>query len=94
MNLDGFSVYPAQLAKMLRAIMCMCGMYDGSGDFALRVGLPSKSGVGGGIMSVSLDYDGMGIGVFGPSLDEKGNSFMGIKFLEEISSELEISLFE
>jgi murein DD-endopeptidase MepM/ murein hydrolase activator NlpD len=50
-------------------------MYDGSGEFAVRVGMPSKSGVGGGVLSVA---DGeLGIGIYGPSLDEKGNSLEG-----------------
>ena len=57
--------------------MLTCGMYDGSGEFAVRVGIPSKSGVGGGLLSV---VDGkMGIGIYGPSLDAKGKQHCGEK---------------
>ena len=71
--------------------MLTCGMYDGSGTFAIRVGIPTKSGVGGGLLSVSDKR--AGIGVFGPSLDEKGNSIAGCKLLREISNDLRLNLF-
>ena len=64
-------------ARFVNAILSTCGMYDGSGEFALNVGVPAKSGVGGGIMAV-VPYR-MGIGVFSPALDEKGNSVAGKK---------------
>jgi glutaminase len=57
------------------SVMFTCGMYDGAGDWASRVGLPAKSGVGGGIMSVVNRQ--LGIGVFSPRLDEAGNSVRG-----------------
>jgi glutaminase len=63
-------------------------MYDGSGEFAMRVGIPAKSGVGGGIMAVVPHR--MGIAVCGPALDTKGNSLCGMKVLEDLSRELRL----
>ena len=78
-------------ARIVLSIMLTCGMYDGSGDFAIRVGVPAKSGVGGGIMAVVPGR--MGVGLFGPALDEKGNSLAGIRALELLSARLDLSVF-
>ena len=78
-------------ARFINAILSTSGMYNGSGEFALSVGVPAKSGVGGGIMAVVPGR--MGIGVFSPALDEKGNSIAGRKVLEVLGKRLGLSIF-
>ena len=87
----GETVITPKIATIVKTLMVTCGMYDSSGEFAVRAGIPSKSGVGGGILSVVPGK--MGIGVYGPSLDKKGNSIAGISLLEDLSSELNLTIF-
>ena len=78
-------------SKRINALMQTCGFYDESGDFAFKVGLPGKSGVGGGIIAVHPDQ--YAIAVWSPRLNKKGNSYRGMKFLEEFTTRSELSIF-
>lgn len=89
---SGRQLLDTQVVRVVKTLMLTCGMYDGSGEFAVRVGMPSKSGVGGGIMSCVEGK--LGIGTFGPALDTKGNSIGGRRILEDLSRELHLHIFD
>ncbi len=78
--------------KYLLSIMLSCGMYDYAGEWAYRVGIPAKSGVGGGIVGVVPGK--FGIGIFSPPLDAKGNSVRGIHVCQELSTRFGLHCFE
>lgn len=80
----------AQYVDNVLGVMATCGMYDWSGEWIYRVGLPAKSGVGGGILAVLPGQ--LGIGVFSPPLDEQGNSLRGIKVCMDLSRELSLHM--
>ena len=88
----GKRLISSQTVRMVQTIMLTCGMYDGSGEFALKTGIPTKSGVGGGLLSVAQKK--MGIGIYGPSLDEKGNCIAGCELLGYISEAFHLHIFD
>lgn len=87
----GERIVPKRICRITKTIMSTCGLYDASGEFAVHIGFPAKSGVGGGIMA-SVPKK-MGIGVYGPALDEKGNSIAGIQILKELSEKLDLDIY-
>jgi glutaminase len=89
--LTGYSVVSAERARRINAVMLTCGHYDGSGEFAYRVGLPGKSGVGGGIIAVAPEK--ASIAVWSPGLDASGNSHLGRIALEQLTRRLGWSIF-
>ena len=87
----GTSVVSPERARRINALMLTCGHYDGSGEFAYRVGLPGKSGVGGGILAIVPGK--ASIAVWSPGLDANGNSHIGRLALERLAKRMGWSVF-
>lgn len=90
-NGAGTPLVSARAVRLVSTFMVTCGMYNGSGEFAIQVGIPAKSGVSGGILGVVPGR--FGVATFGPALDRKGNSVVGISMLKRLSEVLDFSIF-
>ncbi|MDZ8188928.1 MAG: glutaminase A [Nostoc sp. ChiSLP02] len=81
----------AQNRRIVNAVMSTCGLYQASAEFAIKIGLPMKSGIGGGLLAI---VPGKGaIACYSPALDTVGNPIAGLVFLEALSQNLELSIF-
>jgi glutaminase len=87
----GLLVVSPERSRRINALMLTCGHYDGSGEFAYRVGLPGKSGVGGGILAIAPGK--ASIAVWSPGLDAAGNSHLGRIALEALTKRMGWSIF-
>jgi len=87
----GQRILTASQTKRMNAIMLTCGFYDESGEFAYKVGMPGKSGVGGGVAAVIPGK--LSIAVWSPELNEQGNSVLGLKALELFTTKTGLSIF-
>ncbi len=88
---EGERILSVSKTKRINSIMQTCGFYDESGEFAFKVGLPGKSGVGGGIVAVHPNK--YSVAVWSPKLNSKGNSLLGMKALELLTTKIEESIF-
>ena len=85
-------VFKYSTVKKILSLMLTCGMYDYSGEWGYKIGIPAKSGVSGLIYGIIPDI--MGISVYSPKLDKIGNSYRGVKFFEKLGEKLNIHIFD
>ncbi len=90
-RVDGTRLLSRSEAEQVNAVMLTCGTYDAAGEFAYRVGLPGKSGVGGGIIAVVPGH--RTLCVWSPGLDERGNSVAGVAALDRFTTLTGLSVF-
>lgn len=88
---EGIALISPNTVRLVTTFMVTCGMYNASGEFAIEVGIPAKSGVAGGILGVIPGR--YGVAAFGPALDSKGNSVAGVGMLRHLSRAMELSIF-
>ena len=88
---SGEQIITSSMAKRINAIMQTCGFYDEAGEFSFKVGLPGKSGIGGGIVAI---YPGKyAVAAWSPRLNKKGNSVKGMELLERLTTKTGLSIF-
>ena len=88
---SGETVITSSMAKRINAIMQTCGFYDEAGEYTFKVGLPGKSGIGGGI--VAIHPGNYAVAVWSPKLNKKGNSVKGMQLLEILTTRTGLSIF-
>lgn len=89
---SGKTIIPHDSVRQVLSVMTTCGMYDAAGDWVSNVGIPAKSGVGGGIIGALPGQ--VGIAVFSPKLDERGNSVRGVRMCEQLSRDLGLHMMD
>ncbi len=88
---NGKRLISSAAATYTKSVMMTTGLYNESGTYSVKIGIPTKSGVGGGLVAAAPNY---GIGIFSPALDQAGNSIAGLSLLELLSKELKLDIFK